>query len=102
MIRQMKTMQDKVASMLKKYPATRDDDKILVTNFWYIEMKNKLLDPQIVTTVTFFQAYADGVISPADLITRARRKVQEENPELRGKTWDERHKEAEIFKNNIR
>jgi hypothetical protein len=46
--------------------------------------------------------YSQGQLPTADVITRARRKVQENNPSLRGKTWEERHKEAENVRKNIK
>jgi hypothetical protein len=49
----------------------------------------------------FLQLYAKNQIPQADVITRARRKVQEENPELRGELYNERHQLKEEVKNNI-
>jgi hypothetical protein len=49
----------------------------------------------------FLQLYASNQLPQADVITRARRKVQEEKPNLRGKLWNERHQLKEEVKNNI-
>jgi len=101
MIEQLKNMQDKVAYLLRRHPETRDDDQVLVTNLWYFELR-KYGDPANITAYDFFKLYSKGKLPTADLITRARRKVQENDPTLRGKTWQERHKEAENVRKNIK
>jgi hypothetical protein len=98
---QVKTLQEKVKIMLTKYPEMRDSDKMLVTNFWYFELRRMGVDVDKAPISEFFAAYQSGVLSNADLITRARRKVQEENPDLRGDSWEERHKEARETRKTI-
>ena len=100
MIEKIKNMQDKVAFMLRKYPELRDDDEKLVTNMWYEEM-SKWGSPESLPTTDFLALYQQKKISSADIITRARRKVQEQYPELRGQTWEERHKQSQKIRKNI-
>lgn len=86
---------DKVEILLTRYPTLRDDDKLLVTNMWEIELKKMNLNPKEVPVSMFLSLYQEGKLSNAELIGRARRKVQELIPELRGKNWNIRHKDAE-------
>lgn len=100
-INQLRNMQDKVTFLLKNYPETRDYDQVLVTNIWFFEIK-KLGNPETMSAFEFFKLYSTGKIPTADVITRARRKVQETDPSLRGKTWEERHKEAKRVRKDIK
>jgi len=89
------SLSEKVEILLARYPNLRDDDKLLVTKMWYFEMKKVNLEPNNTPVSLFFTLYKEGKLSNAEVIGRARRKVQELNPELRGKNWEDRHKEAE-------
>jgi hypothetical protein len=93
--KKLKTLKEKVEILLTKFPELRDDDKLLVTKMWFYELKKYEVEPTLMSAMQFFEIYQQNVLSNSDLITRSRRKIQEENPNLRGKTWDERHKEGE-------
>lgn len=86
---------EKVEILLTKFPTLRDDDKLLVTKMWDIELRKINLNPSEVPVSMFLKLYQQGELSNAELIGRARRKVQETNVELRGVNWINRHKEAE-------
>ncbi len=94
-------MQEAVKAMLNIHPTTRDDDKLLVAKIWWHCTKKMNIDPEKATMLDFMQLYKDGHLPSADVITRARRKVQENYPELRGNTWDERHNEAKEIAHHI-
>jgi hypothetical protein len=98
MIEKINKIQKSVSELLKSYPQFRDDDKLLVANIWYKQLLDKNIDPEKISAKSFLEFYSNDILTNSDIITRARRKVQEENPELRGSTWVERHKEAEKFK----
>jgi len=85
---------EKVEILLTKYPTLRDDDKLLVTKLWDIELQRLDINPKTSTVSMFLSLYQQGKLSNAELIGRARRKVQELNPELRGENWIERHRES--------
>lgn len=89
------TLAEKVEILLTKYPTLRDDDKLLVTKMWDIELRKINLNPKTVPVSMFLSLYQQGELSNAELIARSRRKVQETNIELRGVNWKNRHKEAE-------
>ena len=82
-----------VERLLLDEPTLRDNDSKLVANVWYA-----LIKVEGMSAMEFLRAYADNKITPADTITRARRKMQEDNPDLRGKKWEERH----ILANKVR
>ena len=94
-------LQDKVEILLTKFPSLRDDDKLLSNKMWDIELRKMNLNPKTITVDVFFSLYQEGSLSNAELIGRARRKLQKEKEELRGETWYERHKEAELTRITI-
>jgi hypothetical protein len=100
MITKVKQIQKQIEALLKD-PTFRDDDRVLVANFWYGQLIDSKIDPKKISAHELLHIYVNGGLANSDLITRARRKAQEENPELRGKTWIERHKKADDFRKNI-
>lgn len=90
-----------VKELLKKNEHLRDDDNKLVANYWYKELQNSSVNTNSFTAHDFLNLYANGNMTPADSITRARRKLQEQFPELRGKNWKERQKHTEKVKKQL-
>ena len=97
MLLEIKTVMDRVKWLLERYPHLRDSDNKLVANIWHQEL-HKIDD---VYPFTFLEAYAEGKITTADSITRARRKIQELHPELRGENYNKRHNEEKKVRKNI-
>lgn len=91
---------NKIKMMLEKYPHLRDSDSRLVASFWYDELKDIIgyADSRLDT----LRAYAEGKLTEADEITRARRKAQEHNENLRGEKWYKTHKKQETIKTELR
>lgn len=100
MLQKIKNIQDVVKDALIRYPKYRDNDNKLVAYIWWKHLKNNNI-PEDIIAMDFLQLYAKNELPQADAITRARRKVQEENPELRGELYYERHQLKEEVKNNI-
>ena len=100
MLQKIKNIQDVVKDALIRYPKYRDDDNKLVAYIWWKHLKNNNI-PEDIIAMDFLQLYAKNELPQADAITRARRKIQEENPELRGQLYNERHQLKEEVKNNI-
>lgn len=87
--KQIKTKVEQVARILEAHPATRDDDRQLVAAYWRVEQ------PMLFAfrpAEAVLRALVEKQISSPDDITRARRKVQQLCPELRGSTWRERQR----------
>ncbi len=78
--------------MLNKHVHYRDNDRKLIAHFWRTEINN-IGGEKPKSVNDFLVLYATGKLTEADYITRARRKVQEHNPLLRGVKWKKRHKE---------
>jgi hypothetical protein len=82
-----------VKYLLNKYASLRDDDKKLVFNTHALER------PEIKSSGYLLSNYIkliyEDKLTSWDSITRARRKLQEENEHLRGKLWKPRHNKQE-------
>jgi hypothetical protein len=79
----------------------RDSDNMLMSRIWNNEVERIGHNPKTMTAYDFFALYAAGRLSQSNIIERARRKIQEECPELRGKNWEKRHKDSEETRNII-
>lgn len=97
----IRTTATKVKTLLSMSVEARDNDGYLVSNMWYKEMIDMGIHAYKIHATDFFKLYSEGKVTSADVITRARRKVQEECPELRGKNWEERHRESENVRKTI-
>ena len=100
MIKRLKNTKETVDGYLRNYPHTRDSDEKLIANIWAVEAC-RLFDLrdtsqlQDISASDFLAELSNGKFTSSEAITRCRRKLQEENPELRGKTYAERHKKEE-------
>ena len=81
-----------VYSLLSDDPRTRDDDNLLCVIIWSRLFKKLGLDVREEKAYDFLLAYLNNKLVSADTITRARRKLQEENILLRGKKYAERQR----------
>ena len=88
-----------VIELLTQYSDFKDNDQQLVAWFWKLEMEAHGYPASSTQTQTFFKLMAFGKLTSADTITRVRRLVQEETPELRGKKYNERQaKQSQVKK----
>tara|TARA_R110000751_G_scaffold15179_3_gene49003 strand:- start:511 stop:804 length:294 start_codon:yes stop_codon:yes gene_type:complete len=79
----MKILKNKevVKKILIKFPETRDCDKKLTARFWSWEKRKKNI------TGDFLTEFYNGKFANAETIRRSRAKLQENEPELRGKNY---------------
>lgn len=96
------TMYERVKHLLIKKTDYRDDDNLLVCRIWWDELLELKFVPEQMTAMEFLVLYRDQKLTSSDTITRARRKVQEENEHLRGKSYIERQNKQEEIKEEIR
>ena len=89
---------DTVTRLLTVKSALRDNDRRLICNIWWKATSN----PELLMFEDFIKLYIGGKIPESDSITRCRRKVQEANKDLRGKSWDLRHGLDKIVKDEIK
>ena len=91
----MNKLHELVRKVLEISDTAKDDDRALCVMVWYQQMPKK-------QNIGFFDTYlSEKILSTADSITRARRKLQEVDKTLRGKKWYERHNRAEEYKQEI-
>jgi hypothetical protein len=85
---------DIVKTILERDHQARDDDKILLAEVWKEEVGVFTL--MSLSAYEAIQEMVGGRLSMPETIRRARQKLQELNPDLRGKRWDERHGLEEV------
>ena len=88
-------VKDKVEHLLEKYPLLRDDDNKLIAKIWWHENKFH-------NTKDFLINFGNGNIISPEAIRRARQKLQEHNPNLRGALYNKRHKNGATVKSGIK
>jgi hypothetical protein len=93
MIKQIIKTKDQVKSLLEMEEGLRDNDTRLIAIYWAYEIGIEQLKG--LSANDFLANVAAGKLTPADTITRARRKVQEDNEELRGVKYKKRKAAAE-------
>jgi len=86
--KEIKKINPLVRELLEKEPRYRDCDKTLSARIWAIQMGG--YEPlEKMTAMQFLTEYVktNGKLFSQESIGRARRKIQEENVELRGKSY---------------
>ena len=84
-------VKEEVKYLLSILPPLRDDDKLLSYQLWWNRVMEMKLNPIDIKWVEFMKLLSDGNLPSMDSISRARRKLQQEFPDLRGKLWEKRH-----------
>jgi len=80
-----------VQRLLEEQPALRDNDNLLMSTIWK-EQSNIL---------NFFQRLERGKLHSPETIRRARQKLQEDFPHLRGELYEVRQKRQEKVKQEL-
>ena len=83
----MKT-KDKVKLFLEMYPSLKDNDNRLCSNIWATEIGEVKGMNKESKVADFLVAYAEGKLTSAPSIKRARAKLQEEEPKYRGEKYN--------------
>lgn len=97
----IKKLKEEVYRILSQYPSYRDNDTKLVSHIWMEQLGGKTAMSEI-SLLDFCKKWIDNPdIASPDTITRARRLVQAEFIELRGKHYKERKVESENVRNLI-
>lgn len=96
-----KTTKDKVKSLLVDYPHLRDSDERLIATYWMKEAGSKdALDSM--TATQFLMNFVSGAYTNPESIRRVRQKIQEDNEQLRGKSYHKRQKLESNVRSEIR
>ena len=93
----MKLIQTKkiVEKALTENAVYRDDDKKLVSHIWY-NLITSTRDIKSMSAIDLLLALGNDELPGWETIIRARRKLQEMLPDLRGELYEERHKHQKV------
>jgi hypothetical protein len=90
-----------VKSALTDYPELRDSDAKLIAILWTVELSESGYALSNLPTQKFMQILADGKLTSSETITRVRRRLQEQYPELRGAKYNQRQANQEKVKKDL-
>ena len=94
-------MQDKIKHILLTKRHCRDNDVYLIYEIWAEELAKYNLNIKNMHLMPVLKMWAKKEISHPSAIMRARRKVQEQNPETRGKVWEQRHEQQRNVRKDL-
>jgi len=101
-LKQYKGLQEVVKTFLENREDLRDSDPKLIANVWRKEIETLAQKKGALEGMSAFDFMAYYLvpekISSADTITRARRKIQQDNEHLRGKNYKERQAQEKEFR----
>lgn len=89
---------DQVREILTRLPIARENDRALIVAFWRVEQPMLC---NFSNAETLLRALANKELTEPEVITRARRKVQVQQPELRGHNKPQRYEAAEDVRQHI-
>lgn len=93
-------LKTKIENILRTNKTCRDNDLLLIFKVWADEAQ--LSDGLRETLRHLYRLHKENLISSAESITRARRKIQEENPDLQGTMREQRKEQAELFRKGMK
>jgi hypothetical protein len=97
----LKQIGPRVKRVLQDNPSTRNNDNKLTAIIWSQDLRQQGKDANLLTAQGFMKMYYEGKLTNSDSITRARRKLQELHPELRGKNYQARQANQEKVKKDL-
>ena len=101
MIQKIKNKEFIVKDILTKHPKARDNDSLLLAYVWVYQCGGKVYAKDI-SMWDFILDFTRKNFAEVSGITRCRRKLQEEHPELRGELYDKRHQMKDSVKEEIK
>jgi hypothetical protein len=94
-----KLIEQRVASVLLNHSESRDNDNVLLVEFWKMEMNDN--GNYAYKTYEFFNMLYQGKVTNASTISRIRRKLQMHYPHLRGERYQKRLEEQDKVKQDL-
>jgi hypothetical protein len=88
-----------IIDLLTNKEHLRDNDQALIANIWWRELVTQGKDKS--TAFEMLKVFSEGKLSNPESIRRARQKIQEEQPELRGQSYRVRHREQDNVKEQL-
>ena len=97
-INSLRTTKDQVELILRRVPESRDEPVKL-----YIILLNQFnrIDPNEITAMKLFELIHKGMIPSMPSVLRCSQKLQQDNEDLRGKSYGKRQEMGEIVRRNI-
>lgn len=101
-----KTIENKILWLLESYSHLRDSDDRLYNRYIAYQLGNGDFDEGVsalekMTAKQLLNKIVNSEIVNYDTLTRARRKLQEKYPHLRGESYVKRKSESEHWRKNI-
>jgi hypothetical protein len=96
----MMNSKEHVRKILEESVKSRDEDARLFVIYWIDEIRSKGLDIDM-PLVDFLRMFVKGDLTSTETISRVRRKLQEQEPHLRGEKYRQRHEEKDTITQNI-
>lgn len=94
-----KLIEQRVASVLLNHSEARDNDNVLLVEFWKMEMNDN--GNYAYKTYEFLNMLYQGKVTNASTISRIRRKLQMYYPHLRGERYQKRMEEQDKVKQDL-
>lgn len=97
-LKQFKTTKDKVRALINEKPYLKDDDNELCLVFWGHETGCNMA---FTSVMSLLDDISSGWATPQSTILRARRQLNQLEPETRGKSYKGRKENEEEIRKNI-
>lgn len=94
-ITEMKGIKKHVHQLITHNQNARNSDEWLESAIWAEELKKIGKSVRTMSAYDFLKLHIDGKLTSSSSIRRARRKLNEELPETRGKSYNNRQKEGQ-------
>lgn len=98
MLDKIKNVKEEVKAMLTATEELRDSDSKLIASIWY---KEAVVNNPNLTALQLLAFLGRGELTNSEAIRRARQKVQEQEPSLRGNNYKGRMAEEEVVRSGI-
>ena len=98
----IKKPKEVVFYLLQKFSHLRDSDEKLIATIWRQELLNKGFDLNNISAMEFLKMFADGKLTNYESVGRCRRKIQQENADLRGETYKDRQEKTTEIKEQLK
>jgi len=85
------TKKELITKLLTEQPYIRDRDNSIIAEVWSKEIA-KFANLESLSAIDLFCIISCDTLTSPESITRCRRKIQQENPSLRGEYYNARHK----------
>tara|TARA_R100000664_G_C2698598_1_gene99834 strand:- start:286 stop:639 length:354 start_codon:yes stop_codon:yes gene_type:complete len=99
----LRNLKNIVEKQLRDKPELRDSDSKLVARIWYNHISSRSPIPVSNMSATdLLIAIGNGELVGWSSITRVRRKIQQMNPDLRGKKYEKRQESTKTYIKEIK